>query len=145
MKNSTFYLMLIVAYFVTISILLLNMTDESKNSVSQTSIPEVDTEIVEPTFIEVYAKTNDGVCICTKIYNEVKVSDSGSVDWETAYNALVRKAVQKVFSEYQLENLIKNPSSVVQEIKMEIGYNLEPYFADITYDIHNIDLVIPEF
>ena len=62
--------------------------------------------------------------ICVKIYNEVNVSTSGTVDWETAYNALVRKAVQKVFSKYQLEdnggvpdekpaiNLISVPSSV---------------------------------
>lgn len=106
---------------------------------------EVDTEIVEPPFIEVYTRTNDGVCICAKIYNEVKVSTSGPVDWETAYNVLVRKAVEKVFSEYQLKDLIENSSSIVQEIRMEIGYNLEPYFADITYDIQNIDLVIPEF
>ena len=106
---------------------------------------EIDTEVVEPPFIEVYTRTSDDICICTKIYNEVKVSDSGPVDWETAYNALVRKAVQKVFSEYQLEDLIKNSSSVTQEIRMEIGYNLEPYFADIIYEIHNIELVIPEF
>jgi hypothetical protein len=58
---------------------------------------------------------------------------------------LIRKAVQKVFSEYQLKDLIENSSSIVQEIRMEIGYNLEPYFADITYDIRNIDFVIPEF
>ena len=121
------------------------MNGEPKNSVSQTPTPEVNTEVVEPTFIEVYARTNDGVCICAKIYNEVNVSTSGPVDWETAYNALVHKAVHKVFSEYQLKDLIENSSSVVQEIRMEIGYNLEPYFIDITYDIHDIDLVIPEF
>lgn len=106
---------------------------------------EGNTEIVEPSFIEVYTRTNDAVCICVKIYNEVSVSTSGTVDWETAYNALVRKAVQKVFSKYQLKDFIENSSSIIQEIRMEIGYNLEPYFADITYDIHNIDLVIPEF
>ena len=106
---------------------------------------EVDTKIVESTFIEVYTKTNDAVCICVKIYNEVNVSTSGAVDWETAYNVLVRKAVQKVFSKYQLKDLIENSLSIVQEIRMEIGYNLEPYFADITYDIQNIDFVIPEF
>ena len=106
---------------------------------------EVDTEIVEPSFIEVYTRTNDAVCICVKIYNEVNVSTSGTVDWETAYNVLIRKAVQKVFLKYQLKDLIENSSSIIQEIRMEIGYNLEPYFADITYDIHNIDLVIPEF
>lgn len=106
---------------------------------------KVDTEIVEPSFIEVYAKTNDAVCICVKIYNEVNVSTFGTVDWETAYNKLVRKAVEKVFSEYQLNDLIKNSSSIVQEIRMEIGYNLEPYFADITYDIQDIDFVIPKF
>lgn len=106
---------------------------------------EINTEIVEPSFIEVYARTNDAVCICVKIYNEVNVSTSGPVDWETAYNVLIRKAVQKVFLKYQLKDLIENSSSIIQEIRMEIGYNLEPYFADITYDIHNIDLVIPEF
>ena len=58
---------------------------------------------------------------------------------------LIRKAVQKVFSEYQLKDLIENSSSVTQEIRMEIGYNLEPYFADIIYEIHDIELVIPEF
>ena len=118
---------------------------DAKDSVPQTPTPEVDTKIVEPNFIEVYAKTNDGICICTKIYNEINVSTSGPVDWETAYNVLIRKAVEKVFSEYQLNDFIKNSSSIVQEIRMEIGYNLEPYFADITYNIRNIDLVIPEF
>lgn len=145
MKEPIIHLILVIAYFITISVLLLNMTDKPKDSVSQTSTPEVNTEAVEPTFIEVYTRTNDAVCICAKIYNEVKVSDSGPVDWETAYNALVRKAVQKVFSEYQLKDLIENSSSVTQEIRMEIGYNLEPYFADIIYEIHNIELVIPEF
>lgn len=106
---------------------------------------EIDTEVVEPPFIEVYTRPNDAVCICVKIYNEVNVSTSGTVDWETAYNVLIRKAVQKVFSKYQLKDFIENSSSIIQEIRMEIGYNLEPYFADITYDIHNIDLVIPEF
>lgn len=145
MKDSIIRLILVIAYFITISVLLLNMTDKPKDSVPQTPTPEVNTEVVEPSFIEVYARTNDAVCICAKIYNEVKVSDSGPVDWETAYNALVRKAVQKVFSEYQLKDLIENSSSVTQEIRMEIGYNLEPYFADIIYEIHNIELVIPEF
>lgn len=106
---------------------------------------EVNTEIIESSFIEVYTRTNDAICICVKIYNEVNVSTSGTVDWETAYNKLVRKAVEKVFSEYQLKDLIENSSSIVQEIRMEIGYNLEPYFADITYDIQDIDLVIPKF
>jgi hypothetical protein len=118
---------------------------DTKDSVPQTSTPEVNTEAVEPTFIEVYTRTSDNICICAKIYNEVKVSDFGPVDWETAYNALVRKAVQRVFSEYTLKDLIKNSSSVTQEIRMEIGYNLEPYFADIIYEIHDIELVIPEF
>lgn len=143
MKDSIIRLILVIAYFITLFVIL-NMLD-AKDSVPQTSTPEVNTEVVEPSFIEVYARTNDAVCICAKIYNEVKVSDSGPVDWETAYNALVRKAVQKVFSEYQLKDLIKNSSSVTQEIRMEIGYNLEPYFADIIYEIHNIELVIPEF
>ena len=115
------------------------------NSEEKTVNSEVNTEIVEPTFIEVYTRTNDDICICAKIYNEVHVSTSGSVNWETAYNALVRKAVNKVFLEYQLKDLIKNSASVIQEIKMEIGYNLEPYFADITYDIQDIDFVIPKF
>ena len=145
MKDSIIRLILVIAYFITISVLLLNMTNKSKDSVPQTPTPEVNTEVVEPSFIEVYARTNDAVCICAKIYNEVKVSDSGPVDWETAYNALVRKAVQKVFSKYQLKDFIENSSSIIQEIRMEIGYNLEPYFADIIYEIHNIDLVIPEF
>lgn len=145
MKEPIIHLILVIAYFITISVLLLNMTDKPKDSVSQTPTPEVNTEVVEPPFIEVYTRTSDNICICAKIYNEVKVSDSGPVDWETAYNALVRKAVQKVFSEYQLKDLIENSSSVTQEIRMEIGYNLEPYFADIIYEIHNIELVIPEF
>lgn len=143
MKDSIIRLILVATCFVTVFVIL--NTIDAKDSVPQTSTPEVNTEIVEPSFIEVYARTNDAVCICAKIYNEVKVSDSGPVDWETAYNALVRKAVQKVFSEYQLKDLIKNSSSVTQEIRMEIGYNLEPYFADIIYEIHNIELVIPEF
>lgn len=143
MRHSIIQLILAIAYFITI-IVILNMF-YAKNSVSQTSTPEVITEIVEPSFIEVYAKTNDAVCICTKIYNEVSVSTSGIVDWETAYNTLVRKAVQKVFSEYQLKDLIENSSSIVQKIRMEIGYSLEPYFADITYDIQDIDFVIPKF
>lgn len=143
MKHSIISLIIVTICFVTIFVTL-NMFD-TKDSVSQTPIPEVDTEIVEPSFIEVYARTNDAVCICVKIYNEVSVSTSGTVDWETAYNVLIRKAVQKVFSEYQLKDLIENSSSIVQEIRMEIGYNLEPYFADITYDIRNIDFVIPEF
>jgi hypothetical protein len=142
MKHSIIRLILVIAYFIT-AFVILNMLD-AKDSVPQTSTPEVNTEVVEPPFIEVYARTNDAVCICAKIYNEVKVSDSGPVDWETAYNALVRKAVQKVFSEYTLKDLIKNSSSVTQEIRMEIGYNLEPYFADIIYEIHGIELVIPE-
>ena len=145
MKDSIIRLILVIAYFITISVLLLNMTNKSKDSVPQTPTPEVNTEVVEPTFIEVYTITNDAVCICAKIYNEVKVSDSGPVDWETAYNVLVRKAVQKVFSKYQLKYLIENSSSVTQEIRMEIGYNLEPYFVDIIYEIHNIELIIPEF
>ena len=145
MKYSIIRLILVIAYLITISVLLLNMTDKHKNSVFQTPTPEVNTEVVEPTFIEVYTITNDAVRICVKIYNEVKVSDSGPVDWETAYNVLVRKAVQKVFSKYQLKYLIENSSSVTQEIRMEIGYNLEPYFADIIYEIHNIELIIPEF
>lgn len=145
MKEPIIHLILVIAYFITISVLLLNMTDKPKDSVPQTPTPEVNTEAVEPNFIEVYAKTSDGICICTKIYNELTVSTSGPVDWETAYNVLIRKAVQKVFSEYQLKDLIENSSSIVQEIRMEIGYNLEPYFADITYDIRNIDFVIPEF
>lgn len=143
MKDSIIRLILVATCFVTVFVIL-NMID-AKDSVPQTPIPEVNTEAVEPSFIEVYARTNDAVCICAKIYNKVKVSDSGPVDWETAYNALVRKAVQKVFSEYQLKDLIENSSSVTQEIRMEIGYNLEPYFADIIYEIHNIELVIPEF
>ena len=143
MKHSIIRVITIAICFIAIFVIL-NIID-TKNSVSQTPISEVNTEIVEPSFIEVYAKTSDGICICTKIYNELTVSTSGPVDWETAYNVLIRKAVQKVFSEYQLEDLIKNPSSVVQEIRMEIGYNLEPYFADIIYEIHNIELVIPEF
>ena len=137
------YMIVLTICFVTVFVIL--NTIDAKDSVPQTSTPEVNTEAVEPTFIEVYARTNDAVCICAKIYNEVKVSDSGPVDWETAYNALVRKAVQKVFSEYQLKDLIENSSSVTQEIRMEIGYNLEPYFADIIYEIHDIELVIPEF
>lgn len=115
------------------------------NSEKEIINSEVDTKIIKPSFIEVYTRTNDAVCICAKIYNEVNVSTSGTVDWETTYNVLVRKAVEKVFSEYQLKDFIKNSSSIVQEIRMEIGYNLEPYFADITYDIHDIDLVIPKF
>lgn len=143
MKHSITYLIAVTICFITIFVIL--NTIDAKDSVPQTSTPEVNTEIVESPFIEVYTRTNDGVCICAKIYNEVKVSTSGPVDWETAYNVLVRKAVEKVFSEYQLKDLIENSSSIVQEIRMEIGYNLEPYFADITYDIQNIDLVIPEF
>lgn len=143
MKHSIIRVITIAICFIAIFVIL-NIID-TKNSVSQPPISEVDTEIVEPSFIEVYAKTSDGICICTKIYNELTVSTSGPVDWETAYNVLIRKAVQKVFSEYQLKDLIENSSSIVQEIRMEIGYNLEPYFADITYDIRNIDLVIPEF
>lgn len=143
MKHSIIRVIIIAICFIAIFVIL-NVID-TKNSVSQTPTSEVDTEIVEPSFIEVYAKTSDDICICTKIYNEVKVSDSGPVDWETAYNELVRKAVQKVFSEYQLKDLIENSSSIVQKIRMEIGYNLEPYFADITYVILNIDFVIPEF
>ena len=143
MRHSIIQLILAIAYFITITVIL-NMF-YAKNSVSQTSTPKVNTEIVEPSFIEVYARTNDAVCICAKIYNEVSVSTSGTVDWETAYNALVRKAVEKVFSEYQLEDFIKNSLSIVQEIRMEIGYNLEPYFADITYNIQDIDLIIPKF
>lgn len=143
MKHSIIRVMTVAICFITIFVIL-NMID-TKDSVPQTPIPEVDTEIVEPSFIEVYTRTNDAVCICVKIYNEVNVSTSGTVDWETAYNVLVRKAVQKVFSEYQLKDIIENSSSIVQEIRMEIGYNLEPYFADITYDIRNIDFVIPEF
>lgn len=143
MKLSIIRLIIVTICFITIFVTL-NIFD-TKDSVSQTSTPEVNTKIVEPSFIEVYARTNDAVCICVKIYNEVNVSTSGTVDWETAYNVLVRKAVQKVFSEYQLRDLIKNSSSIVQEIRMEIGYNLEPYFADIIYEIHNIELVIPEF
>ena len=143
MKHSIIRVIIIAICFITIFVIL-NMID-AKDSVPQTPTPEVDTKIVEPNFIEVYAKTNDGICICTKIYNEINVSTSGPVDWETAYNVLIRKAVEKVFSEYQLNDFIKNSSSIVQEIRMEIGYNLEPYFADITYNIRNIDLVIPEF
>lgn len=143
MKHSIIRVIIIAICFIAIFVIL-NIID-TKNSVSQTSIPEVNTEIIEPSFIEVYTRTNDAVCICVKIYNEVNVSTSGTVDWETAYNVLVRKAVEKVFSEYQLKDLIENSSSVVQEIRMEIGYNLEPYFADIIYEIHNIELVIPEF
>ncbi len=143
MKHSIICVITIAICFITIFVIL-NIID-IKDSVPQTSIPETDTEIVEPSFIEVYARTNDAVCICVKIYNEVSVSTSGTVDWITAYNVLIRKAVEKVFSEYQLNDLIKNSSSVVQEIRMEIGYNLEPYFADITYNIQNIDLVIPKF
>lgn len=143
MKHSITYLIAVTICFITIFVIL--NTIDAKDSVPQTSTPEVDTEIVEPPFIEVYTRTNDAVCICVKIYNEVNVSTSGTVDWETAYNVLVRKAVEKVFSEYQLKDLIENSSSIIQEIKMEIGYNLEPYFADITYDIQNIDFVIPEF
>lgn len=143
MKHSIIRVIIIAICFIAIFVIL-NVID-TKNSVPQTPTPEVNTEVVEPSFIEVYARTNDAVCICAKIYNEVKVSDSGPVDWETAYNALVRKAVQKVFSEYQLKDLIKNSSSVTQEIRMEIGYNLEPYFADIIYEIHDIEFVIPEF
>lgn len=143
MKHSIIRVIIIAICFIAIFVIL-NVID-TKNSVSQTPTPEVNTEVVEPTFIEVYARTNDAVCICAKIYNEVKVSDSGTVDWETAYNVLIRKAVQKVFSEYQLKDLIENSSSVTQEIRMEIGYNLEPYFADIIYEIHDIELVIPEF
>ena len=140
MKHSITYLIVVTICFVTIFVIL-----NIKDFVPQTPTPEVDTEIVEPSFIEVYTRTNDAVCICVKIYNEVNVSTSGTVDWITAYNVLVRKAVEKVFSEYQLKDLIENSSSIIQEIRMEIGYNLEPYFADITYDIRNIDLVIPEF
>ena len=143
MKHSIIRVIIIAICFIAIFVIL-NVVD-TKNSVSQTPTPEVDTEIVEPSFIEVYARTNDAVCICVKIYNEVSVSTSGTVDWETAYNVLIRKAVQKVFSEYQLKDLIENSSSVTQEIRMEIGYNLEPYFADIIYEIHDIELVIPEF
>lgn len=143
MKHSIIRVIIIAICFIAIFVIL-NMID-TKDSVPQTPTPEVNTEVVEPSFIEVYARTNDAVCICAKIYNEVKVSDSGPVDWETAYNALVRKAVHKVFSEYQLKYLIENSSSVTQEIRMEIGYNLEPYFADIIYEIHDIELVIPEF
>lgn len=143
MKDSIIRLILVATCFVTVFVIL--NTIDAKDSVPQTPTPEVNTEVVEPSFIEVYARTNDAVCICAKIYNEVKVSDSGPVDWETAYNALVRKAVQRVFSEYQLKDLIKNSSSITQEIRMEIGYNLEPYFADIIYEIHDIELVIPEF
>ena len=141
-----------VILIVTIGLLLLNgvltgviiknfMNDPEEKIVNS----EVNTEIIESSFIEVYTRTNDAICICVKIYNEVNVSTSGTVDWETAYNKLVRKAVEKVFSEYQLKDLIENSSSIVQEIRMEIGYNLEPYFADITYDIQDIDLVIPKF
>ena len=137
------YMIVLTICFVTVFVIL--NTIDAKDSVPQTSTPEVNTEAVEPTFIEVYARTNDAVCICVKIYNEVNVSTSGTVDWETAYNVLIRKAVQKVFSEYQLKDLIENSSSVTQEIRMEIGYNLEPYFADIIYKIHDIELVIPEF
>ena len=143
MKLSIIRLIIVTICFITIFVTL-NIFD-TKDSVPQTPTPEVNTEIVEPSFIEVYTITSDAVRICVKVYNEVNVSTSGTVDWETAYNALVRKAVQKVFSEYQLEDLIKNSSSVTQEIRMEIGYNLEPYFADIIYEIHNIELVIPEF
>lgn len=143
MKYSIIRVITIAICFIAIFVIL-NVID-TKNSVSQTPISEVDTEIVEPSFIEVYARTNDAVCICVKIYNEMSVSTSGTVDWETAYNVLIRKAVQKVFSEYTLKDLIKNSSSVTQEIRMEIGYNLEPYFADIIYEIHGIELVIPEF
>lgn len=143
MKHSIIRVIIIAICFIAIFVIL-NVID-TKNSVSQTPTSEVDTEIVEPSFIEVYARTNDAVCICVKIYNEVSVSTSGTVDWETAYNVLIRKAVQKVFSEYQLKDLIENSSSIVQEIRMEIGYNLEPYFADIIYEIHDIELVIPEF
>ena len=137
------YMIVLTICFVTVFVIL--NTIDAKDSVPQTSTPEVNTEAVEPTFIEVYARTNDAVCICVKIYNEVNVSTSGTVDWETAYNVLIRKAVQKVFSEYQLKDLIENSSSVTQEIRMEIGYNLEPYFADIIYEIHDIEFVIPEF
>lgn len=143
MRHSIIQLILIITYFITITVIL-NMF-YAKGSVSQTSTPEVITEIVEPSFIEVYARTNDAVCICAKIYNEISVSTSDTVDWETAYIKLVRKAVEKVFSEYQLKDFIKNSSSIVQEIRMEIDHNLEPYFADITYDIHNIDFIIPKF
>lgn len=143
MKHSIIRVITIAICFIAIFVIL-NVID-TKNSVSQIPTPEVNTEVVEPPFIEVYTRTSDNICICAKIYNEVKVSDSGPVDWETAYNALVRKAVQKVFSEYQLKDLIENSSSVTQEIRMEIGYNLEPYFADIIYEIHDIELVIPEF
>lgn len=143
MKYSIIRVMTVAICFIAIFVIL-NVID-TKNSISQAPTPEVDTEIVEPNFIEIYARTNDAVCICVKIYNEVNVSTSGPVDWETAYNVLIRKAVQKVFSEYQLKDIIENSSSIVQEIRMEIGYNLEPYFADITYDIRNIDFVIPEF
>lgn len=143
MRHITINIIVITICFVTIFVTL-NMID-AKDSVSQTPTPETNTEIVEPSFIEVYARTNDAVCICAKIYNEVNVSTSGTVDWETAYNKLIRKAVNKVFSEYQLKDLIENSTNVIQEIRMEIGYNLEPYFADIAYDIQNIDLIIPEF
>lgn len=143
MKHSIIRVIIIAICFIAIFVIL-NVID-TKNSVSQAPTSEVDTEIVEPNFIEVYAKTSDGICICTKIYNELTVSTSGPVDWETAYNVLIRKAVQKVFSEYQLKDFIENSSSIVQEIRMEIGYNLEPYFTDITYDIQNIDFVRPEF
>lgn len=143
MKHSIIRVIIIAICFIAIFVIL-NVID-TKNSVPQIPTPEVDTEIVEPSFIEVYARTNDAICICVKIYNEVSVSTSGTVDWETAYNVLIRKAVQKVFSEYQLKDLIENSSSVTQEIRMEIGYNLEPYFADIIYEIHDIELVIPEF
>ena len=143
MKHSIIHVIIIAICFIAIFVIL-NVID-TKNSVSQTSTSKADTEIIEPSFIEVYAITNDAVCICVKIYNEVNVSTSGTVDWITAYNVLVRKAVEKVFSEYQLKDLIENSSSIIQEIRMEIGYNLEPYFADITYDIRNIDFVIPEF
>lgn len=143
MKHSIIRVITVAICFIAIFVIL-NIID-TKNSVSQTPTSEVDTEIVEPTFIEVYAKTNDGICICAKIYNEVNISTSGPVDWETAYNVLIRKAVEKVFSEYQLKDLIENSSSVIQEIRMEIGYNLEPYFADIIYEIRGIELVIPEF
>ena len=143
MKHSIIRVITVAICFLTIFVIL-NMID-TKDSVPQISTPEVNTEIIEPTFIEVYTRTNDAVCICVKIYNEVNVSTSGTVDWVTAYNVLVRKAVEKVFSEYQLKDLIENSSSIIQEIRMEIGYNLEPYFADITYDIRNIDFIIPEF
>lgn len=143
MKHSITYLAVVTICFITIFVILNTIDD--KDSVPQTSTPEVNTEIVESPFIEVYARTNDAVCICVKIYNTINVTASDAVDWETAYNVLIRKAIQKVFSEYKLKDLIENSSSIVQEIRMEIGYNLEPYFADITYDIQNIDLVIPKF